>query len=435
MNTHRGIVNRVLWAQANEPLAAGNRVLQKTPLSFDVAVCELFWPLAAGARLVMARPGGQRDCEYLAQAIAGSGITHVHFVPSMLRAFLESLDGEDRGALQGLRRVVASGEPLSYDLQRQFHAALDAPLHNLYGPTEAAVEVTHWRCDRDDPRPLVPIGRPVANTRIHVLDRQGQEVPIGVPGELYIGGVQLARGYLGRPDLTAERFVPDPFAGRYGEPGARLYRSGDLARFLADGAIHCLGRCDHQVKVRGFRIELGEIESVLSGHPAVVEAVVVAREDRPGDRYLAAYLRPAGGAPAASELRVFLKERLPDYMVPSTFTVLGAFPLTPNGKVDRRRLPAPEERRAGTRAAFLAPRDEIERAIAAVWRDVLRLDEVGVDDNFFDLGGHSLLLVQVQAKLREALARDIAIVEMFQYPTIRALATHLARAPVAAQAR
>ncbi|HVR09528.1 MAG TPA: amino acid adenylation domain-containing protein, partial [Thermoanaerobaculia bacterium] len=306
MNTHRGIVNRVLWAQAHKPLAADDRVLQKTPLSFDVAVNELFWPLAAGAQLVMARPGGHRDCEYLAQAIACRGITTVHFVPAMLRAFLDSLAGEDRGPVQGLRRVLASGEALSHDLQQQFHGLLDMPLHNLYGPTEAAVDVTHWRCDRDDPRPLVPIGRPVPNTRIHLVDRQGQEVPIGVPGELCIGGVQLARGYLGRPGLTAERFVPDPFAARHGEAGARLYRSGDLARYLPDGAIHCLGRLDHQVKVRGFRIELGEIEAVLSEQPEVAAAAVVVRTaGADADPRLVAYVVPrsaTAGSPGAAPL-------------------------------------------------------------------------------------------------------------------------------------
>ncbi|MBV8200370.1 MAG: amino acid adenylation domain-containing protein, partial [Acidobacteria bacterium] len=257
MNAHRGIVNRLLWMQSQYRLAGDDRVLQKTPLSFDVSVWELFWPLLAGARLVMARPGGHRDPAYLVEAIARQGITTLHFVPAMLRAFLDGAglpqDGRDP-RLAGLRRVVASGEALSHDLQQRAGAALAAELHNLYGPTEAAVDVTFWRTGAASPQRVVPIGRPVANTAIRLLDRHGTQVPIGVAGELYIGGVQVGRGYLGRPGLTAERFVPDPWGD-----GERLYRTGDMARYLPDGAIDYLGRADHQVKVRGVRIEPGEI--------------------------------------------------------------------------------------------------------------------------------------------------------------------------------
>jgi len=234
----------------------------------------------------------------------------------------------------------------------------------------------------------------------------------------------VARGYLARPELTAERFVADPFSA---EPGARLYRTGDVARYRADGTLEFLGRVDHQVKIRGFRIEPGEIEAVLGRHPAVSDVVVVACEDRPGDRYLAAYLRVAGVVPDVAELRAFLKESLPDYMIPSVYTVLPALPRTPNGKVDRARLPEPHDRRAASQAPFLAPRGRVEDAIAAAWREVLSVEQVGIDDNFFDLGGHSLLLVQVQAKLRGGLGQDVPIVEMFQYPTIRTMAAHLSR--------
>jgi amino acid adenylation domain-containing protein len=421
---HRSLVN--VLSAFREVVDAGPRdvLVAVTTLSFDIAALELMLPLVTGGQVVIADRDSAADPAKLMGLFADARATIVQATPATWRMLLET--GWQRA--EGLR-VLCGGEALPADLAARL-VGTGASVWNVYGPTETTIWSTVQHVDAD--RGSVPIGRPIANTRLYVLDPAGEPVPVGVPGELHIGGAGVARGYLNRPELTAENFVADRFSS---DRAARLYRTGDVVRYRADGALEFLGRLDHQVKVRGFRIELGEIESVLSGHPAVVEAVVVAREDRPGDRYLAAYLRPAGGAPAASELRVFLKERLPDYMVPSTFTVLGAFPLTPNGKVDRRRLPAPEERRAGTRAAFLAPRDEIERAIAAVWRDVLRLDEVGVDDNFFDLGGHSLLLVQVQAKLREALARDIAIVEMFQYPTIRALATHLARAPVAAQAR
>ncbi len=294
MNSHRGIVNRLLWMQAQYRLTADDRVLQKTPVSFDVSVWELFWPLLTGARLVLARPGGHRDPTYLLRTIGEQGITTLHFVPAMLRAFLEG-SGIVPDEVRSLRRVMASGEALTFDLEQQFYAATEgigAPLHNLYGPTEAAVDVTHWTCDPESPRRLVPIGRPVANTQIRLLDREGQEVPVGVPGELHIGGVQLARGYLGRPDLTAEKFVPDPFAGQAGRPGGRLYRTGDLARHLPDGAVDYLGRTDHQVKIRGFRIELGEIEAALARHPAVREAVVNVFDGPAGDRRLAAYLVP-----------------------------------------------------------------------------------------------------------------------------------------------
>src|SRR5882724_1293164 len=267
-------------------------------------VWELFWPLLAGARLVMARPGGHRDSAYLGRVFDRQAITTVHFVPAMLRAFLDDRRGRAAAAGGGasgvrfgasLRRVMASGEALGRDLVESFHAACAAPLHNLYGPTEAAVDVTFWACERGDPRRLVPIGRPVANTRIHLLDPAFRQVPIGAAGELHIGGVQLARGYLGRPDLTAERFVPDPHADSAGgtaTAGARLYRTGDLARHLPDGTIDYLGRTDHQVKIRGFRIEPGEIEAALAAHPEIQEAAVVPRRDAPGEARLAAYVVP-----------------------------------------------------------------------------------------------------------------------------------------------
>ena len=421
---HRSLVN--VLAAFREVIDAGPRdvLVAVTTLSFDIAGLELMLPLVTGGQVVIADRDTAADPAKLMGVFADAGATMVQATPATWRMLLEG--GWQRA--EGLR-VLCGGEALPADLAARL-GATGASVWNVYGPTETTIWSTVQRVDGG--RGAIPIGRPIANTRLYVLDPVGEPVPVGVPGELYIGGAGVARGYLHRPELTAEKFVADRFSP---DPSARLYRTGDVVRYRADGALEFLGRVDHQVKVRGFRIELGEIESVLSGHPAVAEAVVVAREDRPGDRYLAGYLRPAGAAPVMAELRAFLKERVPDYMVPSTFTVLDAFPLTPNGKVDRRRLPAPEERRTAARVAFLAPRDEIERAIASVWRDVLRLDEVGVDDNFFDLGGHSLLLVQVQAKLRDALAREIAIVEMFQYPTVRAMASHLARATAGAPAR
>ncbi len=288
MNTHEAIVNRLLWMQDAYGLRSDDAVLQKTPATFDVSVWEFFWPLIAGARLVVARPGGHQDSAYLARVIAEERVTTVHFVPSMLSVFVEE---RELGSCASLRRVIASGEALSHDLEQRYFARLAAPLHNLYGPTEAAVDVTAWACERDGRRALVPIGRPISNLRIHLLDEHLRPVPIGTPGELYIGGVGLARGYFTRPQLTAERFVPDPLA-TVEEPGARLYRTGDLARHLSDGSIDFLGRIDHQVKIRGFRIELGEIEAALAGHPAVLEAAVVDRDEGLLGKRLVAYVVP-----------------------------------------------------------------------------------------------------------------------------------------------
>jgi amino acid adenylation domain-containing protein/thioester reductase-like protein len=432
MNTHRGIVNRLLWMQQRYGLAADDRVLQKTPASFDVSVWELFWPLLTGARLVMARPAGHQDPAYLRRAIVEQEITTLHFVPAMLRAFLDSLagaadgtasaaDGAAGATLGGhrLRRVIASGEALAPDLQQRFHAALAVPLHNLYGPTEAAVDVTSWACDPGDLRPLVPIGRPVANTRIHLLDREGAETPIGVAGELHIGGVQVGRGYLGRPDLTAERFVPDPFAGR-AEPGSRLYRTGDLARRLPDGAVDYLGRIDHQVKIRGFRIELGEIEAALTALPGVREAVVVARGGGERDLRLVAYVvgGPAG-APAAAELREELARRLPEHMIPAAFAQLPALPLTPSGKVDRRALPDAEPEAA---AGYVAPRTPVEELLAQVWAEVLGRERVGARDDFFALGGHSLLATQVVSRLRSLFGIELPLRRLFEAPVLERFA-------------
>jgi len=337
----------------------------------------------------------------------------------MLRVFLEAEGVEE---CRSVKRVICSGEALPYELQERFFARLGvAELHNLYGPTEAAVDVTWWPCERGSARKVVPIGRPVANTQMYVLDSSLNPVPVGLPGELYIGGVQVGRGYWGRPELTAERFVPDPFV-----PGGRLYKTGDLSRWLPDGVIEYLGRNDFQVKVRGLRIELGEIEAALSEHPTVGQAVVVSREDTPGDVRLVAYLVPRTGAsPSVADLRVFLKDRLPEYMVPSAFVILPSLPLNPSGKVDRKALPEPDGVRSSLATRYEAPRTEVETMIADLWKDVLRLEKVGIHDNFFDLGGHSLLLVQVQARLERHLKRKLPVVDLFQYPSIATLSRHL----------
>ncbi|MFC5662555.1 amino acid adenylation domain-containing protein [Kitasatospora misakiensis] len=424
MNVHAAIRNRLLWMQDAYPLNATDRVLQKTPFSFDVSVWEFFWPLAAGATLVLARPEGHRDLGYLARTIRAEAVTTVHFVPSVLQAFLR----EPVEECTSLRRVVCSGEALPRDLQDRFLARSGARLYNLYGPTEAAVDVTHWTCRPDaDPRRPVPIGRPIANTRIHVLDTGLRPVPIGVPGELHIGGRGLARGYLNRPELTAERFVRDPFDP---DPAARLYRTGDLARFREDGAVEYLGRLDHQVKLRGLRIELGEIEAVLAEHPGVREAVVTARPHRAGDVRLVAYLTAADGAgapPRPAELAVHLRGRLPGYMVPGVFEVLDALPLTPSGKVDRNALPEPSDGRPEAGAPFTAPGAGLERSLAGLWRTVLGIERVGAHDNFFDLGGHSLLMAELRSLLAADLGHRVSMVELFQHPTVASLAAHLSR--------
>src|SRR5208337_3198252 len=313
-----------------------DHVLQKTPFTFDISVWEFFWPLLSGALLVVSEPGGHRDPGYLVRLIREEQISIIHFVPSMLRLFLE-VPGVEQCV--SLRKVFSSGEALTYDIQQRFFERLQAPLFNLYGPTEAAVDVTFFACQRNSTSKVVPIGRPIANTCIVILDENRQPVPIGVPGELNIGGVNLARGYLNRPELTAEKFLPNSIPELNTD---RLYRTGDLARFMPDGNVEFLGRMDHQVKIRGFRIELGEIEAALRDQSEIGQAVVVAREDRPGDQRLAAYLVASNcKIPDSAELRRRLKMRLPDYMLPSSYTFLEELPLTHNGKFDRNALPAP----------------------------------------------------------------------------------------------
>jgi amino acid adenylation domain-containing protein len=450
MNSHRAVVNRLLWMQQTYGLTAADRVLQKTPISFDVSVWELFWPLLAGATLVVARPGGHQDPAYLVELIREQRITTLHFVPSMLQVFLEA---PGVSALGSLRRVFASGEALPAELERRCHERLgSAALYNLYGPTEAAVDVTAWPCERGSRRLAVPIGRPVANTRIHLLDAAYGPVPIGVAGELYIGGVQPARGYLDRPELTAERFVPDPFGGRWGEPGGRLYRTGDLARHDGQGWIEFLGRIDHQVKVRGFRIELGEVESALETHPEVARAVALA-DAAGGGRLVACVLPrattaaadasapvPALDAELVARLRAHLARSLPDYMIPTAWVELASVPLTPSGKVDRRRLAALA---AGTSAAGAgrparperrAPANPAEELLAAIWEEVLGLPEVGMDESFFDLGGHSLLATQVVARVRRSWGIELPLRALFELPTVARLAAHLVALAAGGQA-
>ncbi|MBM5587391.1 amino acid adenylation domain-containing protein, partial [Burkholderia pseudomallei] len=416
MNEHRGVVNRLWWMQQTYALDERDAVLQKTPFSFDVSVWEFFWPLMSGARLVIAKPEGHKDPAYLSELIDRERVTTLHFVPSMLQAFLED-EGAARGCVS-VKRVMCSGEALPPSLVKRFYRCLpDARLHNLYGPTEAAVDVTAWACDAEEGGASVPIGRPIANTRIYVLDGYGQPVPRGVAGELYIGGVQVARGYLNRPELTRERFVDDPFVA-----GGRLYKTGDLARWRTDGSLEYLGRNDFQVKIRGFRIELGEIEAQLAKVAGVRETVVLARDSGSpaGEKRLVAYY--TGNADVAA-LREQATRHLPAYMVPSAYVRLDAWPLTPNGKLDRRALPAPADD-AYARAEYEAPQGAKEEALAAIWKDLLPVERISRHDNFFELGGHSLLVIGLSEKLRAAgLHADVRVV--YRASTLADLAAHL----------
>nr|WP_233429644.1 non-ribosomal peptide synthetase [Nocardia elegans] len=410
---HTAIVNRLVWMHAQYGLAADDVVLQKTPATFDVSVWEFFWPLQVGARLVVARPDGHRDPAYLAEVIVREGVTVTHFVPSMLAVFVAEPAAAE---CTGLRNVFASGEALPGTTAQQLRRLTGARLHNLYGPTEAAVDVTyHEVVDADVAS--VPIGAPVFNTQVYVLDARLQPVPVGVAGELYLAGAQLARGYVARPDLSADRFVANPFGG-----GARMYRTGDLVVWTEAGELEYLGRTDFQVKVRGLRIELGEIESALTAVASVGQAVVVVRsDDRTGDQ-LVAYLIAAPGAEIAVDaVKSALAEQLPAYMVPAAFVVLDSFPLNASGKLDRKALPAP------TFAAkvFRAPSTSVEQSVADVIAEILGLDRVGLDDDFFELGGNSLLATQVAARLGAALDTEVGVRTLFESSTVAALAARL----------
>ncbi len=411
INTHGALLNRLRWMQQTLHLVDGDAVLQKTSFSFDVSVWEFFWPLIVGARIVVARPEGQKDASYLVDLIRREGVSVLHFVPSMLQPFLED---EAASSCSSLRTVVCSGEALPHELAQRFHDKLRARLHNLYGPTEAAIDVSRFESVRGAPGPVVPIGKPIANTQLFVLDEELAPVPIGVPGQLYIGGVQLARGYWGNPALTAERFVASPFGT------GRLYATGDRAKLRTDGNIEYLGRLDFQVKVRGFRIELGEIESALRQVPGVVEAAVIVRQDGPGDARLVAYVVPrAENAPTVGDLRSALERRLPEYMVPFAFVTLAALPLSPNGKLERKALPAPAN--VEPAAAYKAPATPAEEVMCRIAAELLRATRVGVDDNFFELGGHSLLATQFVSRVRSELHVAVSVRALFENPTIARL--------------
>jgi amino acid adenylation domain-containing protein/non-ribosomal peptide synthase protein (TIGR01720 family) len=410
--THSAVVNFLNSMRKKPGLTREDTLLAVTTLSFDIAGLELYLPLVCGARLLLVSRETTQAGEKLREVLERKGVTAMQATPATWRLLLAAGWLGERSL-----KILCGGEALPRDLANQLLATCGS-LWNVYGPTEATIWSTLDQVGGAGP---ITIGRPLDNTDLYLVSRQFNPVPVGVPGELLIGGAGLSRGYRGRPDLAAERFVPHPFADLRGEPGARVYRTGDLARHLADGRVEFLGRIDHQVKVRGFRIELGDIEAALEQHPAVAQAVVVAREDTPGSKQLAAYLATAAGTgkPNVSDLRAYLKEKLPEYMVPAVFTFLEAMPLTPNGKVDRRALPAPD--RSTAAREYVAPRDEKERFFCELWQELLGLERVGANDDFFELGGDSLLVIRVVTKANKA-SLGITTKQAFQHRTVAELA-------------
>ena len=416
---HAAISNHMQWMQRAYPLQPSDAVLQKTGFGFDASVWEFFAPLMAGARIVMVRPGGELDPAYLAEVILAHGVSRLQLVPSQLRLLLE--EAAFWCCAPPLKHVFCGGEPLTPELCAEFQQRLPhAALHNLYGPTETTIDSTAWDCPRDVVPPVIPIGRPIHNVRAYIVNPRLQLAPTGVTGELLIGGAGLARGYLDRPELTAEKFLRDPFLD---EHDARVYRTGDRACYLPDGNIQYLGRIDAQVKVRGYRIEPGEIEAAILQHPLVRQAAVVAREDAPGDKRLVAYYVAENQTPElVDQLRSRIRTTMPAYMVPACFVPLAALPLTRNGKLDRRALPPPGAPEIGSMQPVVAPRTAPEMLVASVFREVLSRENVGIHHDFFELGGDSLMAARLMARLRAVSGMDLPLRVLFERPTVAELA-------------
>jgi len=423
------VINLLNHTRQRPGLTEEDILLSLTTLSFDISVPELFLPLTIGARAVLVSRAIAVDGMRLIEKAASSHATVMQATPATWRLLLAA------GWRGEKLKIFSTGEALSRELADQLLERAQV-LWNLYGPTETTVWSAAYKVRRaKDP---MPIGRPIDNTQLYLLDANLQPVPMGVPGELYIGGVGLAHGYLNRPGLTGAAFIPNPFSD---EPGARLYKTGDLVRYLPDGDIEFLGRIDRQVKIRGFRIELGEIEAHLSQYPAVREAVVLAREGEPGDplplgtdkRLVGYVVAKAGQKPTVSGMHHFLREKLPDYMVPSAFVTLDALPLTPSGKIDRRALPAPDSTRPELEGAFVAPETPTEKEMARIWTQVLGLEQIGIHDNFFELGGHSLLATQVASRVRATFQIEIPLYYIFETPTVAGLAKSIETTHWAAQ--
>ena len=425
MMSQRSLVNLLWWQLQSTSISIRARTLQFASLSFDVSFQEIFSTWCGGGTLVLVTEEVRRDPESLCSFIAENGVERL-FLPFVALQQLAEAAGSGQAFPSTLREVITAGEQLQITphIASMFKQLKDCKLHNQYGPTEShVVTALTLSGPADEWGALPPIGRPISNIEIYIVDGHLQPVPVGVPGELYIGGDGLARGYLNRSELSSEKFIANPFSD---DPTARLYRTGDVARYLADGNIEFLGRIDHQVKIRGYRIELGEIESVLNEHPGVSESVVVASEDEPGDKRLVAYLVGRESETSISELRDFLKEKLPDYMVPSAFVVLERLPLSPNGKVDRRALPAPKQYHLSMKE-FVAPRSAAEEVVAEIWSEVLRVELIGVRDNFFELGGHSLLATQVVSRVRKALQANLSLRSLFLMPTVEGMVNEVER--------
>ena len=424
LGTHRASMNRFAWMWKAYPFCAGEVCAHRTSLSFVDSVAEIFCPLLQGTPIFVVPDEAALDTEELVRQLAIQRITRMVMVPSQLAAILDRYPLSE-AKLSMLRLCFSSGEALPYSLYERFRKLIPhAKLVNLYGSSEVAADVTYCDTSSTVPRGFVPIGKPIANVRMHVLDPNLNPVPIGVPGEIYAGGVCLAQGYLDRPELTAQRFIPDPF-----RPDALLYKTGDLGRYHEDGNIEYLGRCDNQIKIRGMRIELGEIEATLKTHASVRDAAVIVQTDR-GNQLLVAYIVPVQGKTAVhSELTRHLKASLPDYMVPSAFFKMDALPMTPNGKLDQRAFPPFDPTQREPARVYVAPRNEVEEKLVEIWAEVLKIEQIGVLDNFFELGGHSLMAAQVIARIRKYLGVEVSVRSLFEDPTVAGLGSALANAP------
>lgn len=426
MNTHRGILNKLLWRQEALPLTPFDRILQKTSFSFDVSIWEIFSPLLVGARTVLAKPDGQKDPDYIADTIVQEEITALHFVPSMLSRFLDTAQARE---FPSLKRLFSGGEKLTAALQNRVFATMKGvELHNLCGPAEAAIDVSHWRCEPGDGYPDIPIGRPIANTQLYVVDDNLQPLPIGAVGELLVGGANVARGYLNKPELTTEKFIANPFSD---EPGACVYKTGDLCYWLPNGALVLTGRVDKQVKIRGFRVELGEIVSQLLAHDRIKQCDVQLYESEAKGQLLVAYVvldadhnRDAQRVNWRLELKDYLARQLPEYMAPSAFVALPQLPVNHNGKIDVSALPAPGDD-AFIRNEYQAPTGLMETTLVDIWKEILGVDRIGVLDNFFDLGGTSLKVIELKNLIGSRLDKDISVPDLFTYPSISALSGFL----------
>ncbi len=415
MNTQRGIANRIIWMQNEYKLSKDDRVLQKTPYTFDVSFWEFFWPLISGATMVVACPEGHKDPKYISKLIKAKKITTIHFVPSMLRIFMNF------GGLNSccaLKRVFCSGEALTVKDVSLFYEKSTATLYNLYGPTEAGIDVTSWKCERIEKVSImdgrVPIGKPLANTQIYILDKYLKPVAVGVKGELYIGGAQIARGYYNQSSLTDLNFIPNPF-----KPKSKLYKTGDLARYKPDGNIDYLGRIDDQIKIRGQRVELGEIEAAISTFDDVKQVAVTVHKQKETDLRIAAFLTTESDTNINENLlKTYLKNYMPEYMVPTKFVYLEKMPLTVSGKVNKRELPKPDFSLNGNINDYKKPVTPVELILADIWEDVLSVNKVGVSDNFFEIGGHSLLATQVVSRIEKIFRVDYPLTNFFQNPTI-----------------